>query len=76
MKVDMLAAALQQHITLDPIRITYLPDGYALFNPIFLFPTTTPEDWQSYQHLRNQDGQLVASSGAYIIQTPDHLNQT
>jgi glyoxylase-like metal-dependent hydrolase (beta-lactamase superfamily II) len=72
MKVDMLAAAPQQHITLDTIRIMYLPDGYALFSPTFLFPTTTPADWQPYQHLLNQDGQLVASSGAYILQTPGH----
>lgn len=72
MKIDMLTAAPQQHITLDTIRITYLPDGYALFSPTFLFPTTTPADWQPYQHLLNQDGQLVASIGAYILQTPGH----
>lgn len=68
----MLAAAAQHHMTLDTIRITYLPDGYALFSPTFLFPTTTPADWLPYQHLLNQDGQLVASIGAYSIQTPSH----
>lgn len=72
MKVDMIATAPQQHITLGSIRVTYLPDGYALFSPTFLFPTTTLADWQPYQHLLNQDGQILASIGAYIIQTPGH----
>jgi glyoxylase-like metal-dependent hydrolase (beta-lactamase superfamily II) len=69
MKAAMLTAAPLQHIQLDTIRITYVPDGYALFSPTDLFPTTTLEDWQSYQHLLNRDGQLVSSVGAYIIQT-------
>ncbi len=68
----MIATAPQQHITLGSIRVTYLPDGYALFSPTFLFPTTTLADWQPYQHLLNQDGQILASIGAYIIQTPGH----
>jgi glyoxylase-like metal-dependent hydrolase (beta-lactamase superfamily II) len=72
MKVDMIATAPQQHITLGSIRVTYLPDGYALFSPTFLFPTTTLADWQPYQHLLNQDGQILASIGAYSIQTPGH----
>lgn len=69
----MITAALQQDILLNTIRITYLPDGYVLFNPTGLFPTTTTTDWQSYWHLLNNDGQLVGSVGAYVIQTPDHI---
>ena len=69
----MVTAAPQQHIQLDTIRITYLPDGYALFCPTDLFPTTTPPDWQPYQHLLNHDGQLVSSVGAYIIQTSNRI---
>jgi glyoxylase-like metal-dependent hydrolase (beta-lactamase superfamily II) len=72
MKVDMITTAPQHHITLGSIRITYLPDGYALFSPTFLYPTTTLADWQPYQHLLNQDGQILASIGAYSIQTPGH----
>ena len=68
----MVTAAPQQHILLDTIRITYVPDGYALFSPTDLFPTTIPPDWQPYQHLLNRDGQLVSSVGAYIIQTPNY----
>ncbi|GHO99162.1 MBL fold hydrolase [Reticulibacter mediterranei] len=65
----MVAAAPLQHIQLDTIRVTYVPDGYAFFSPTDLFPTTTLEDWQSYQRLLNASGQLVSSVGAYIIQT-------
>ncbi len=72
MNVSMLSAASQQSVTLETIRITYLPDGYAFFSPTDLFPTTTLADWQSYRHLLNRDGQLVASVGAYLIQTPGH----
>src|SRR5258708_11861742 len=68
----MITTAPQQHITLGPIRVTYLPDGYALFNPTFLYPTTTLADWQPYQHLLNQDGQILASIGAYSTQTSGH----
>lgn len=71
-KANMITTAPQQHMTLGSIRVTYLPDGSALFNPTFLYPTTTLADWQPYRHLLNQDGQILASVGAYIIQTPDH----
>lgn len=69
----MVTAAPQQHLLLDTIRITYLPDGYALFSPTDLFPTTTALDWQPYQHLLNRNGRLVSSVGAYIIQAPNHV---
>src|SRR5690348_11203787 len=48
-RTSMVAAAPLQHIQLDTIRITYVPDGYALFSPTDPFPTTTLEDWQPYQ---------------------------
>jgi glyoxylase-like metal-dependent hydrolase (beta-lactamase superfamily II) len=68
----MVNAATYQSIILGDIRITYLPDGYILLNPAILFPTTTPDDWQHYQHLLDNDGQLVGSLGAYVVQTPKH----
>src|SRR5258708_3188783 len=68
----MLAAAAYHSVTLGDVRVTYLPDGYILFNPTALFPTTTTEDWQHYQHLLDTNGQLVGSIGAYLIQTPGH----
>ncbi|EFH83000.1 MBL fold metallo-hydrolase [Ktedonobacter racemifer] len=68
----MVTAAAYHSITLGDIRVIYLPDGYFLFNPRVLFPTTTTADWQFYQHLLDHHGQLVGSIGAYVIQTPDH----
>src|SRR2546423_10833607 len=70
---SMVSAAAYHSIKLGNIRITYLPDGYILFNQTALFPTTTTEDWQHYRHLLNNNGQLVGSLGAYVIQTPNHM---
>lgn len=68
----MATPASQQHLTVGQIRITYLPDGYAVFKPTAVFPTSGNEDWQHYQHLLNDEGLLVASIGSHLIQTPDH----
>ncbi|GHO72680.1 MBL fold hydrolase [Ktedonobacter sp. SOSP1-85] len=68
----MVSAATYSSIMLGNIRITYLPDGYILFNPMALFPTATAADWQPYQHLLDSNGQLVGSLGAYLLQTPEH----
>jgi glyoxylase-like metal-dependent hydrolase (beta-lactamase superfamily II) len=67
----MVAPATQQQLTIGQIRITYLPDGYAIFKPAAVFPTSSDEDWQHYQHLLNEDSLLVASIGSHLIQTPD-----
>lgn len=68
----MVMAATYQVMRSGNMQVTYLPDGYFLFNPRVLFPGTSMEDWQNYQDLLNPDGQLVGSIGAYLIQMPDH----
>jgi glyoxylase-like metal-dependent hydrolase (beta-lactamase superfamily II) len=68
----MATPALQQHLTIGQIRITYLPDGYAVFKPTAVFPTSTSKDWQHYQHLLNDDGLLIGSIGSHLIQTSEH----
>ncbi len=67
---QMVAPASQQQLTIGQIRITYLPDGYAFLNPTSVFPTSSTEDWQHYRRLLNDDGLLVGSLGAHLIQTP------
>jgi len=66
----MMMAAPFQSMTLGALRITYVPDGYGLFKPTGLFPTTRETDWQDYQHFLDEQGQLVGSLGAHVIQTP------
>lgn len=68
----MLRAATYDSITRGDIRITYLPDGYILFDPTSVFPTTTTADWQRYQDYLDDDGMLVGSLGAYLLQTSEH----
>jgi glyoxylase-like metal-dependent hydrolase (beta-lactamase superfamily II) len=67
----MVKAATYSSITSGDVRITYLPDGYILFNPTAAFPTTTATDWQFYRKYLDDDGQLVGSLGAYLLQTPE-----
>src|SRR5260370_6904627 len=68
----MVMAAPFQSMTLGALRITYVPDGYALLKPTGLFPTTRETGWQDEQHFLDEPGQLVASVGAHVIQTPSH----
>jgi glyoxylase-like metal-dependent hydrolase (beta-lactamase superfamily II) len=68
----MVKAATYSWITPGNVRITYLPDGYILFNPTAVFPTTTATDWQLYRNYLDDNGQLVGSLGAYLLQTPEH----
>ncbi len=68
----MVKAATSSSITPGNVRITYLPDGYILFNPTAVFPTTTATDWQFYRKYLDDNGQLVGSLGAYLLQTPEH----
>ncbi len=67
----MVKAATFSSITPGNIRITYLPDGDILFNPTAVFPTTTATDWQIYRNELDDNGQLVGSLGAYLLQTPE-----
>jgi len=68
----MVKAATYSSMTAGNVRITYLPDGYILFNPTSVFPTTTATDWQPYRNYLDDNGQLVGSLGAYLLQTPEH----
>lgn len=67
----MVRAATSRSIALGDIRITFLPDGYILFDPLAVFPTTTATDWRHYHHLLDDNGRLVGSLGAYLLQTPE-----
>ncbi|GHO42161.1 MBL fold metallo-hydrolase [Ktedonospora formicarum] len=67
----MVKAAISSSITPGNVRITYLPDGYILFNTAAVFPTITATDWQVYRNELDDNGQLVGSLGAYLLQTPE-----
>jgi glyoxylase-like metal-dependent hydrolase (beta-lactamase superfamily II) len=67
----MAKPAPQQSLTIGQVRITYLPDGYVIFNPALVFPTSNSAEWQRHQYLLNENGLLVGSIGSYLIQTPD-----
>ncbi|WP_051021547.1 MBL fold metallo-hydrolase [Nocardia araoensis] len=49
-------------------RITYLPDGVALLEPRAWLPDSDDELWAANPHLINDDGYLVASVGALLVE--------
>ncbi|MFF0532895.1 MBL fold metallo-hydrolase [Nocardia amikacinitolerans] len=60
-------AAIHSH-QLGEHTITYLPDGLALLEPDAWLPDSDEQVWTDHAHLINDDGYLVASVGALLIE--------
>ncbi|MGY1960877.1 MBL fold metallo-hydrolase [Nocardia gipuzkoensis] len=60
--------ATLHHHQLGDHRITYLPDGVALLEPRAWLPDSDDQIWAANQHLINDDGYLVASVGALLVE--------
>ena len=67
----MVKAATASSITVGDIRITYIPDGHATFEPTAFFPASTKERWQCHRQWLDEQGLMVASMGSFCIQTGD-----
>lgn len=61
-------AALES-IEVGDIQITYLPDGDASVSAAALFPTGTPELWDTHRELFDADGKLLLTLGSFLIRT-------
>jgi glyoxylase-like metal-dependent hydrolase (beta-lactamase superfamily II) len=64
----MAKPATTSSITVGDIRITYLPDGHARFEPTAFFPASTRERWQCHRRWLDEQGLMVASMGSFCIQ--------
>ncbi|MGW5217391.1 MBL fold metallo-hydrolase [Nocardia sp. NPDC004085] len=60
--------AARHHHQRGDHRITYLPDGVALLEPRAWLPDSDDELWAANPHLINDDGYLVASVGALLVE--------
>ncbi|WP_068056356.1 MBL fold metallo-hydrolase [Nocardia xishanensis] len=60
-------AAVHSH-QLGEHTITYLPDGVALLEPEAWLPEADDQVWTEHAHLINDDGYLVGSVGALLIE--------
>lgn len=64
----MATAATTRLLPIGDVRITFIPDGLVLFQPTGIFPTTTEADWRTYPSFLNEQGLLVGSMGAFVVQ--------
>lgn len=58
-----------QSVTLGNFKVTYLPDGGGIVEPIALYPASTPAGWAKYPALLNEDGKFLTTIGGYLIET-------
>ena len=62
-----------QSISLGRGRVTYLPDGETVMAPAEVFPAIALADWEPYRKFLNDQGQLVLSRGAFLIEWAGHV---
>lgn len=56
-------------VTIGNTKVTFLPDGGGIVNPLALYPASTEEGWQAYPQLLDSDGKFITSIGGYLIET-------
>lgn len=61
--------APMQSATLGNFKVTYLPDGGGVADPVASYPASTAEAWQAYTDLLNEEGQFLTSIGGFLIET-------
>jgi glyoxylase-like metal-dependent hydrolase (beta-lactamase superfamily II) len=52
-------------------RLTYLPDGYYLAEPVAQYPSSTREFWCTHPEVVRPDGWLVMSVGSILVERGD-----
>ena len=57
-----------QSLTLGDIKVTYLPDGGGITNPLAMYPASTEAGWQKYPDLLTDEGKLLTTIGGYLIE--------
>jgi len=60
-----------QTVSVGDIRVTFLPDGGGVVNPLALYPASNEAGWQPYQNLLDEDGKFITSIGAFLIEAVD-----
>jgi glyoxylase-like metal-dependent hydrolase (beta-lactamase superfamily II) len=64
------AAPAELHtLQLGEIRLTYVPDGYYLADPLEQYPSTRKNFWCDHPEVLNAAGELVMSVGAILVES-------
>jgi glyoxylase-like metal-dependent hydrolase (beta-lactamase superfamily II) len=68
----MASPAVRVQVRLGATSVTYLPDGFGVFDRAVSFPASEPGDWARHADCLDADGRLVMSFGAFLIRTGAH----
>ncbi|MCA9970937.1 MAG: MBL fold metallo-hydrolase [Anaerolineales bacterium] len=60
-----------QTVHVGDVRVTYLPDGGGIVEPLALYPASTAAGWEKYPQLLDDEGKFRTTIGAYLIQVGD-----
>lgn len=64
----MVEFAPLQTVTIGEVKVTYLPDGGGIVEPLALYPASTAEGWTKYPHLLDEEGKFRTTIGGYLIE--------
>jgi glyoxylase-like metal-dependent hydrolase (beta-lactamase superfamily II) len=67
----MPAAAPLQTLMVGDIRVSYLPDGETRLAATAFFPASTEDGWTLHPEWLDEQGRLLASIGAFLIESGD-----
>ena len=68
----MASPAVRAQVRLGAVSVTYLPDGFGVFDRAVSFPASEPADWARHADCLDAEGRLVMSFGAFLIRTGAH----
>ncbi len=57
-----------QTVTVGDVKVTYLPDGGGIVEPLALYPASTAEGWAKYPQLLDEEGKFRTTIGGYLIE--------
>lgn len=60
-------------IHIGDFKVTFLPDGGGIVNPLALYPASNEEGWQNHQDLLDDEGKFITTIGAYIVQIGERI---
>ena len=60
-----------QSITVGGTKITLLPDGGGLVDPVATYPASADKGWGDYGRFLNDKGQVVVTIGGFLIELGD-----
>ena len=60
-----------QSITVGDVKVTFLPDGGGIVDPVALYPASNEDGWKKYPQLLDDDGKFITTIGAFFVEVGD-----